>query len=70
MAAIAAAMSKLDPAKAKEMATLLQNFKNMVEEDTPKALTLQQVYERWNGKKQAGDTLDISEVNEALDDEW
>lgn len=63
MSAIGLSISKLDPKEAADMTKLLQNFKHIVEQDDPKALTLEQVYERWNGRKTAGDTLEIAEVS-------
>lgn len=61
MTAIEMSCSKFDPKEADDMQKLLSSFKYMVEQDNPQALTLKQVYERWNARKTAGDTLEISE---------
>lgn len=64
MTSIQATVAKAEPHEAEEMHKILDSFKYMVEQDNPQALTLKQVYERWNARKVAGDTLEITEVRE------
>lgn len=62
MAAIEAAVGNAELQEQQQIKTEIENLRNLIERDDPKALTLQQVYERWNARKEAGESVELSEV--------